>query len=72
MQRYLDIDGDSNVEAYDIGPDYIRVKFYGTPKIYQYSYQKAGRENIETMKGLARSGEGLNSFINRSVKKLYD
>lgn len=41
MQRYLDIGGDSNVEAYEIGIDYIRVKFFGTTKIYQYSYQKA-------------------------------
>lgn len=71
MQRYLDIDGDSNVEAYDIGPDYIRVKFFGTAKIYQYSYQSAGRENVETMKGLAKNGDGLNSFINRNVKYLY-
>lgn len=26
MQRYLDIDGDQNVEEYDIGPDYIRIE----------------------------------------------
>lgn len=72
MQRYLNINGDSNVEEYDVGLDYIKVKFNGTVKIYQYSYQKAGRENVETMKVLARSGAGLNSFINRNVRKLYD
>lgn len=71
MQHYLDIDGDSNVEAYDIGPDYIGVKFFGTTKIYQYSYQSAGRENVETMKRLAKNGDGLNSFINKNVKYLY-
>lgn len=72
MQPYRDIDGDSGVEAYEIGDDYIAVKFYRTPKLYRYSYGKAGRYHVEQMKMLARNGNGLNSYINRFVKKLYD
>lgn len=71
MTYYSDIDGDSGVLAYEIGIDYIDVQFKGTSKIYRYSYQSADRENVETMKELAQSGNGLNSFINKNVKYRY-
>lgn len=72
MEVYRNINGDSNVEAYEIGSNFIRVKFYRTVKIYQYSYERAGRENVEIMKELARNGDGLNSFIKKNAEKLYD
>ena len=72
MIAYRDVDGDSGVLAYNPGADYIEVQFKGTSRIYRYSYQKAGRANVETMKALAKSGNGLNSFINKNVKYLYD
>lgn len=71
MQHYLNLGGNSNVEAFDIGPTYIRVKFYGTAKIYTYTYESAGISNVETAKTLARSGSGLNSYIMRHMKTLY-
>ena len=70
MTKYLDIDNDSGVEAYEISSDRISVKFKGG-SVYIYSYQSAGKENIEHMKKLAKSGEGLNSFINLNVKYKY-
>lgn len=72
MERYRNSGGDSGVSAYEIGSDYIIVKFSGTVRAYRYSYRKAGQRHVETMKRLARSGSGLNSYINRYVKKLYD
>ena len=72
MERYKNIDGDSGVSYYEIGDNYINVKFHGTIKTYTYSYRKAGRNHVEQMKILARRGEGLNSYINRFVKYLYD
>lgn len=36
------------------------------------SYESAGRENVEEMKRLAAQGYGLNSFINRRIKYLYE
>lgn len=68
---YKNIDGDSNDTAYEIGPNYISVKFFGTNKIYTYTYQSAGAENAENMKKLARAGNGLNSYINNYCKNLY-
>lgn len=72
MERYRNSRGDSGVSAYEIGTDYIKVKFSRTSRTYTYSYRKAGSNHVEHMKGLARSGSGLNSYINRYVKNLYD
>lgn len=73
METYKNINRDSNVTHYEIGDTYIRVKFNGTAKIYSYSYfGKAGRFHVDTMKILARAGDGLNAYINRNVKFKYD
>ena len=69
MKRYRNRGGDSGVVAYEIGPTSITVKF--SDAVYLYTYQSAGRANIERMKRLAIAGEGLNSFINRCVRKRY-
>ncbi len=70
MERYKDIDGDSGVTGYEYGADYIRVQF-STGAIYLYTYESAGSHNIERMKTLARSGDGLNAYINTNVRKMY-
>ncbi len=72
MERYQNRSGDSGVSAFEIGTDYIEVKFSGTSRPYSYSYRKAGSVHVENMKRLAQSGSGLNSYINRHVKNLYD
>ncbi|MCL2311779.1 MAG: hypothetical protein FWC41_04725 [Firmicutes bacterium] len=72
MEKYSNIGRDSGVSAYEIGTDYIKVKFSGTGRTYTYSYRKAGDHHVENMKKLAQSGNGLNSYINRNVKHLYD
>lgn len=70
MMPYNNIDGDSGVSAYEYGADYIRVQF-STRSVYLYTYNSAGAQNIEHMKMLAQNGEGLNAFINKTVRKLY-
>jgi hypothetical protein len=72
MQRYRNLSGNSGVYAFEIGADYILVKFSGTDRIYRYSYLKAGVSHVEQMKRLAVAGHGLNSYIDRNVKLLYD
>ena len=69
MERYRNVGGNSGV-AYESGPDFIRVQF-SSGSIYLYTYESAGSENIELMKGLASKGEGLNSFINANVRSNY-
>ncbi len=70
MTTYLDTDRDSGIFGYEVGPDWIQVRF-STGAVYEYTYLSAGPKNIETMKRLAASGDGLNAFINRNVKKRY-
>jgi hypothetical protein len=70
MEHYMDIDGDSGVSGYEIGVDFIRVQF-STGSIYLYTYDSAGQDKIDRIKVLARMGDGLNSFINTSARKLY-
>jgi hypothetical protein len=35
-------------------------------------YNLAGKNNVDTMKNLAKAGYGLNSYISKYVKELYD
>lgn len=72
MERYRNKGGDSGVYAFEIGENYIKVKFNGTTRTYTYSYRKAGARHVDNMKSLAILGSGLNSYINKYVKKLYD
>lgn len=67
MERYRDWDNDSNVKAYEIGDDFIVVEFEGGQnRFYKYTYGSAGSHDVETMKRLARSGDGLNAFISKN------
>lgn len=71
MERYRNLSGVSGVSAYEIGSDYILVRF-STGAVYRYSYRKAGNSHVDEMKSLARKGLGLNSYINKYVKYSYD
>lgn len=70
MERYANKNGDSGVSSYEIGSNFISVGFT-SGGVYEYTYSSAGSSNIETMKGLAINGRGLNSFIKRNVNKKY-
>ncbi|GAA5037831.1 hypothetical protein GCM10011506_35960 [Marivirga lumbricoides] len=72
MERYKNLSGGSGVSSFEIGSDYIRVRFERSIKTYQYSYRKAGSYHVERMKGLAQNGSGLNSYIKTYVNDLYD
>lgn len=71
MERYKNLSGNSPITNYQIEDDRIIVRFKGS-KSYSYSYRKAGRNNVEHMKVLARNGKGLSAYITRNVRYLYD
>ena len=68
MQRYLDINDDSGVAAYEIGAAFIRVRFKDG-SVYLYTNDATGVDNIQHMKQLAEAGDGLNSFISKRIGK---
>ncbi|WNJ80709.1 hypothetical protein RJE46_05570 [Cedecea neteri] len=72
MEIYKDINNDSGVRGYELGNTFIKVWFDGTARDYTYSYASAGADNVEKMKKLAVSGDGLNAFINHFVKFKYE
>lgn len=71
MERYLNRGGDSGITSYQIEESRIIVWFKGG-RDYSYSHSRAGQSHVENMKRLALSGSGLNEYINKYVKKLYD
>lgn len=70
MERYKNLGGDSGVAEFEIGPDYIKVRFT-SGSVYTYSNQSAGAAHIARMKQLAQSGHGLNSYIQTHVRNNY-
>ena len=70
MNRYANLNGNSNVIAYEIGEDYIKVQF-SDYSIYEYTYTSAGSYNVEEMKSCALRGYGLNGYIMRNCRYGY-
>ena len=63
MKRYGNLHGNSGIAAYEEGSDFIRIRFT-SGSVYLYTYDSAGKDDIEEMKELAKEGEGLTRFIN--------
>ncbi len=38
ITKYKNLSNSSNVDWFEIGEEFLRVKFFNTSKIYQYSY----------------------------------
>ncbi len=71
MERYKNLSGKSNIHSYQLHSDSIDILF-NDGWFYSYSNASAGGGNIDQMKLLATNGFGLNGFIMRHVKKLYE
>ena len=63
MKRYGNKHGNSGIAAYEAGAKFIRIQFT-SGSVYLYTYESAGKDDIEEMKELAKEGEGLTRFIN--------
>ena len=70
MQAYKNLDGDSPINAYETGADFIRIRFKDGG-VYLYTNAVTGVSNVNRMKLLAANGHGLCSFINKNVRKAY-
>lgn len=71
MPKYLNLDHDSGIDEYEIGSDFIWVKFNDGSR-YLYGSRKPGPAKVEKMKALANSGRGLNSYIKTTIKGDYE
>lgn len=67
MERYGNRGGDSGVVGYEIGQGSIIVAF-GDGWRYLYDGTKPGAADVAKLQQLARSGQGLNSYLTRVVR----
>jgi hypothetical protein len=67
MRPYEDVSGRSGVRAFEIGDDFIKVKFTDG-HVYTYDYSSPGQTHVENMKRLAQSGRGLSTYISQNVR----
>ena len=72
MERYKNLGGDSGVSAYEIGTDFIKIKFKSSTPIYVYTNMKTGQQHVEAMKQLAERGTGLQAYINHHKGMRFD
>lgn len=70
MTPYRNLSGNSGVTAYELGDNWIKVQF-GYGWVYVYNAESAGSANVEEMKSLAPSGQGLSGFISQNVRNDY-
>lgn len=71
MEKYKNLAGHSGVASFVTGSNSITVTF--TDEIvYTYTDRSAGPANVTAMKQLAKNGAGLNTFINKNVRKKYE
>ncbi|WP_391488707.1 hypothetical protein [Leclercia tamurae] len=70
METYQNRGGDSGIVAFEIGEESITIQFRDN-SLYLYNSIRPGNITVDYMKRLARNGEGLNSYISRTVRKNF-
>ncbi len=71
MERYLNLSGDSGVTEYELGADFIRVRFRGGAT-YRYGAVHPGQYHVDRMKAYAVAGRGLGTYISQHVRDQYE
>ncbi|CAB3779575.1 hypothetical protein [Paraburkholderia fynbosensis] len=64
MERYRNVSGDSGVDAYEVGDDFIKVRFR-PGVVYWYTTASVGARHLGVLKRLARRGRGLGTYISQ-------
>jgi hypothetical protein len=73
MTPYQNRNGDSKVEAYEIGEGSITVRFMsGRHRNYLYTNLRPGPAAVERMIALAVQGHGLNSYISTTIRSNFE
>jgi hypothetical protein len=63
MKPYRNVSGDSGVVGYEVGRNYIRIRFKSNHD-YTYEAGRVGRRHLTEMQKRAEAGQGLATYIN--------
>ncbi|HSY60872.1 MAG TPA: hypothetical protein VK796_03300 [Cytophaga sp.] len=64
MEKYINFTGGSNITHYEIGDEYIILKY--KKGIVEYRASKNSQKHIDEMKALAKKGSGLSRYITKN------
>jgi len=70
MRAYGNKRGGTGVVAYDMGPDWIVLRFVDG-STYRYDRHHPGPYHVAEMQRLAEAGSGLSTYLNRYVRDDY-
>ena len=70
MKPYKNLNGNSGIKAYALLPDGIKIEF-ADGSIYLYNITSNGERAIDVMKGLAKKGIGLTTYINQEIRSNF-
>lgn len=65
MVAYQNKKGNSGITHYEIGKDFISVKYQGSTGTYVYRNGRVGKHHVDRMKVLAEQGCGLSTYISQ-------
>ena len=71
MISYSNLSGDSSVLDYELGHDFIKVRFGSSATIYVYDHSRPGVVRVDEMKRLAAAGRGLATYISQQIGEDY-
>jgi hypothetical protein len=72
MRAYGSRGGNRGVSHYEIGPNFIHLRFRHDPRVYVYTDKRPGLAKVLLMQHLAVEGEGLTAFVHQHVAGDYE
>jgi hypothetical protein len=67
MERYRNLSGNSGVDAYELGGDFIMIRFR-PGVVYWYTAASVGARHLAVLKRLAQRGQGLGTYISQHAE----
>lgn len=61
----------AGIHQYEIGNDFIVVRWHNGSYDYKFTYESAGKVAVEVMKMMAENKHGLSTYISTQVKDKY-
>lgn len=61
----------AGIHQYEIGDDYIIVRWHKASYDYKFTYESAGKIAVDAMKMMAENKRGLSTYITTQVKDKF-